>query len=544
MKLVNKLIDNKFEYFIFLLFALSTLWLKEINYLFYNTLESPDFDKYFIYIKHFFDNNLTLKEHGLMYYYLNALNFKFLYADTANTLYFFHKSIQQVNFYIYLFGLLGYFNLFRFFNFSKISIYLTFIFINFFPPSISMRLVFKPEVLAFSLMPWVIYFIEKYSKDKKIKNLIFCIPFLTSAVTLKGNVLVIILIYLFFSYYKLIFKMKVKNLALIVLLFFSATLMVTLENNSANGKNILDLQSGASLESKYNFKAPSSIIYKVDLYELLSSPIKHGHADSFIGITLLETTGDYFDLYWDNDSSNFFKNRKSLIEFRQSSEIKGPKFNSENFTVTIYQQRNTDVYLYESIGLIISTYLFYLLIKNVLQNKKYRKFLFAAFLGMIVLLFHSITGIPENNFDPKVGDTFKPLYYSFVLLFSFAFLLVILLESKKIKTIFVFVYMFLVVFLLGFPKEQNYDLQVNLVNNIQDSAYCEIEKIIYLSGSDFDNVDCNTNQDINISIPNANIELFKNDLSHKPFNLILIVSYLSIGFYSIIERRTNKISST
>ena len=479
-----------------------------------------------------------------MYYYLNALNFNIFYSDTANTLYVFHKSIQQVNFYIYLFGLLGYFNLFRFFNFSKISIYLTFIFINFFPPSISMRLVFKPEILAFALMPWIIYFIERYSKDKKIKNLIFCIPFLVSAITLKGNVLVILLIYLFFSYYKLIFKMRFKNFVLIILLFFSAILMVTLENNSANGKSILDLQSGASLESKYNFKAPSSIIYKADLYELLSSPIKHRHADSFIAITLLETNGDYFDLYWDNDGSNYFKNRKSLIEFRQSNEIKGPEFNSENFTVTIYQQRNTDVYLYESIGLIISIYLFYLLIKNTLQNKKYRKFLFAAFLGMIVLLFHSITGIPENNFDPLVGDTFKPLYYSFVLIFSFAFLLVILFESKKIKTIFVFVYMFLVVFLLGFPKEQNYDFQLNLVNNIQDSVYCEIEKIIYLSGSDFENVDCNTNQDINISSTDANIELFKNDLNHKPFNLILIVSYLSIAFYSIIERRANKISST
>ena len=543
MKLGDKLINNKFEYFILFLFASSTLWLKEINYLFYDTLESPDFDEYFIYIKHFFDNNLTSKEHGLMYYYLHALNFDIFYSDTANTFEVFHKSIQQVNFYIYLFGLLGYFNLFRFFNFSKISIYLTFIFINFFPPSISMRLVFKPEILAFALMPWVIYFIEKYSKDKKIKHLVFCIPFLVSAVTLKGNVLVIVLVYLFFSYYKLIFKIKFKNLALIILLFFSATLMLTLENNSANGKGLLDLQSGAAVKSNYDYKAPLSIIYKADLYELSSSPIKHRHADSFIAITLLETNGDYFDLYWDNDSSSYFKNRKSLIEFRQSNEIKGPEFNSENFTVTIYQQRNTDVYLYESIGLIISIYLFYLLIKNTLQNKKYRKFLFATFLGMIVLLFHSITGIPENNFDPTVGDTFKPLYYSFVLIFSFAFLLVILFDSKKIKTIFVFVYMFLIVFLLGFPKEQNYDFQANLVNNIQDSAYCEIEKIIYLSGSDFENVDCSAKQDINISSKDANIEFFKNDLNHKPFNLVLIVSYLSIAFYSIMERRANKTSS-
>ena len=117
-----------------------------------------------------------------------------------------------------------------------------------------MRLVFKPEILAFALMPWVIYFIEKYSKDKKIKHLVFCIPFLVSAVTLKGNVLVIVLVYLFFSYYKLIFKIKFKNLALIILLFFSATLMLTLENNSANGKGLLDLQSGAAVKSNYDYK--------------------------------------------------------------------------------------------------------------------------------------------------------------------------------------------------------------------------------------------------------------------------------------------------
>tara|TARA_B100000029_G_scaffold496660_1_gene563264 strand:- start:197 stop:1225 length:1029 start_codon:yes stop_codon:yes gene_type:complete len=336
--------------------------------------------------------------------------------------------------------------------------------------------------------------------------------------------------------------MRLKNFLLIMVLFFSTTLMVTLENNSANGKNILDIQSGSSIESNYDFKAPLSIIYKTDLYELLSSPIKHNHADSFIGITLLETTGDYFDLYWDNDATNYFKNRINFIEFRQSNEIKGAEFNSENFAITIYQQRKTDVYIYESIGLIISIFLFYLLIKNTVKNKKYRKFLFAAFLGMIVLLFHSITGIPKNNFDPLVGDTFKPLYYSFVFIFSFAFLFAILFESKKIKTTYLFVYMFIVIFLLGFPKEQNYDLQANMVNRIQDSVYCEIEKRIYLRGSDFENINCRMNREINPNSADPNIEFFKNDLNHKPFNLILIVSYISIAIYSMINKRTIKIS--
>ena len=90
----------------------------------------------------------------------------------------------------------------------------------------------------------------------------------------------------------------------------------------------------------------------------------------------------------------------------------------------------TDVYLYEVIGLLLSIFLFYNLITKALQKSKLRKFLLASFIGMAVLLFHSITGIPKNNFDPLVGDTFKPLYYSFVLIFSFTILVAIQLSEK------------------------------------------------------------------------------------------------------------------
>ena len=540
MKLSEKIINNKLEYFLFLFLAITTLWLKEMNFLFYDTNQSPDFNTYFVYIKHFFDNSLTSKEHGLMYYYLHALNYDIFYSDSVNTYFALHKSIQQVNFYIHLFGLFGYFKLFRYLNYSKTSIYLTFIFINFFPPSISLRLVFKPEVLAFALMPWIIYFIERYSKEKNIKHLVFCIPFLVSAITLKGNVLVIVLVYLFLSYFKLIFKMNLKNFLLILVLFLSTTFAITFENNSANGKNILDIQSGAAGRSNYDFKAPKSIVYKMNFYSLMSRPIQHNHADSFISITLLETTGDYFNLYWDNDGTNYFKSRKNFIEFKQSNEIKGPRFNSENFSITIYQQRNTDVYIYESIGLVISIYLFYLLVKNTFENKKNRKFLMAIFLGMIIILFHAITGIPKNNFDPLLGDTFKPLYYSFVFMLSFAFLSVSLFESKKIKITSLFLYIFLIVFLLGFPKQKDYDLQVGLVNKIEDSIYCEVEKSMYLKDSDFENIDCRKTQE---KIPNPddpNRELFENTLNHKPLNLLLIFTNVLLAFYSILNKKLVK----
>ena len=57
---------------------------------------------------------------------------------------------------------------------------------------------------------------------------------------------------------------------------------MTLENNRVNGKSILDIQSGSTIEENYNFKAPPSIIYKIDIFKMLSSPIKYNHAKSFL----------------------------------------------------------------------------------------------------------------------------------------------------------------------------------------------------------------------------------------------------------------------
>ena len=97
-----------------------------------------------------------------MYYYLHSLYYSFSFSDLLNFDINLDKSIQQVNFYIYLFGLFGYYVLLRFHKFSRSVIFGVLTFINFFPPAISMRLVFKPEILAFALFPWIIYLIEKF----------------------------------------------------------------------------------------------------------------------------------------------------------------------------------------------------------------------------------------------------------------------------------------------------------------------------------------------------------------------------------------------
>ena len=153
-KLQNYLLNNKLISLNFLILILSVLWLKEINYLFYDTFESPDINKYFVYFDHFADTDLkTAREHGLMYYYLQYLNYFFQYNSFSNIEMFLHKSIQEVNFWIYMYGLLGYFYLLRLYKFKNSTIFITFIFLNFFPVSIVLRLVFKPEILAFAFLP-------------------------------------------------------------------------------------------------------------------------------------------------------------------------------------------------------------------------------------------------------------------------------------------------------------------------------------------------------------------------------------------------------
>ena len=537
-KFKNYLINNRLISLNFLILILSVLWLKEINYLFYDTIESPDINKYFIYFDHFFNNQTTNKEHGLMYYYLHSLNYSFFYSEFSNISLFVHKSIQQVNFYIFVFGLIGYYYLLRFMNFSLNVVFASLLFINFFPPSISMRLVYKPEILAFALLPWVIYLFEKYLRSKNIIYLILSIPMIVSTITIKGNVLVIVSLYLFFSYFKIFINTPKKTLFLLLIISLVLFSALSLENNNANGKSILDIQSGSSIEENYDFKAPISIIYKTDMYELLSSPIKHDHADSFIGITLLETSGDYFDLYWDNDATDFFKNRKKIFSFVQSNEIKGPEFDENSSNIIIYQQRMTDVYLYDAISLLLSIFLFYFLIKNILKNRKYRKFLLASFFGMSVLLFHSITGIPKNNFDPLVGDTFKPLYYSFVLIFSTTFLVAVKLSEKYKRIIYIGIYCLLIIFILGFPKSSDFSASPDMIQKIENSIYCPLEKFMYTNGEDSDLINCKSNVSNQETI-NEN-SLYSNKIYQKPINLIFIFLNLISALYVIANNRLSK----
>ena len=109
--LANKNFQN---IIILLIFLISLLWLKQTNFLFYNSAKSPDYSEYLVYFKHFANPDfVTGREHGLMYYYLHYFNSFYQYNSISYSEVFMHKSIQEVNFWIYIYGL------FRIFLFIK-----------------------------------------------------------------------------------------------------------------------------------------------------------------------------------------------------------------------------------------------------------------------------------------------------------------------------------------------------------------------------------------------------------------------------------------
>lgn len=516
------------------LFLISLLWLKQTNFLFYDSTQSPDFAEYFVYFEHFANSEFkTLREHGLMYYYIHYINYYFQYNTFSNSEIFFHKSIQEVNFWIYTFGLFGYYNLLKFYKFKTSIIFLTFLFLNFFPTSIVLRLVFKPEILAFALLPWILYSIEIFKKGNNILYMYLLIPMLVSCITLKGNILALVSIYLLLTNLNIFSKIKAKHLLLIFLLITISFLLVSYENSFANEKNILDVQSGAALRSNYNNKAPVNIIYNLNFYDLVVSPIKNYHADSFVGITLLETTGDYFGLYWNNDSSGYSMDRTELLRFEKSPEILLPTYNQETKNLVIYTQKNTDLYLKASMGLILSIIFFFLIFKHLYRRSDYRKYIFAFVLGGMLLNIHVITGFPANNFDPNLGDTFKPHYYSFLFLLSTVFFVASYLRDNKKFYSYIFIYVFLMLFLLGFPKTPTQDIMQNISYYIEYSDFCQFESRIYENRYGIDRVNC-FDKELTKDLLEPTKKFFGDSFLIKPINFLLILfSIVSSIFISI-----------
>ena len=463
--------------FLTLFFGLSLFFTKQMNFLFYYSIDSPDFDDYYIYLEYLANNiSSTGREQGLFYYYLQSWYFYLFNSgfEDPTFLTYLHRSIQQVNFLLYVLGLIGFFLLFKKFNYKTNAILCTLIFLNFLPLSIMQRIIFKPEILSFALLPWLIFSLESFRTSRKFKYLIFALIFFVISISSKGSVFAMYVVFFLIFYGKIIFQLNKKQFISIFILFFVMLSFLLYEDVTSNGQNLVQLESGSTLDPTYDFKAPLSILYDIDMYQLVASPIKYKHSNSFISITLLDTFGDYFDIFWDNDSSLYSKNRKDVIEIRESKVIQGPEFNSAKNTVVFYLQNNTDLYMRKFVGLIMSIVFFYVYFMNLKIKNDQRKFLLAPLVGVFVILFHIISGFPVNNFNPSMGDTLKPIYYGHFFVLAAAFLSVRLFDKKIWNRFYLIPYILLVLFIFGFPKvvDEEFKNDLNAINSFSHS--CEI----------------------------------------------------------------------
>lgn len=510
-----------------LIFLASLLYVKEINYIYFDSTQSADFGKYFSYFEYFFGiKETSYREHGTLFYYLHSLNFSRYSLDISgeNFYYLLNKSIQEINFSLYVVGVVGYYKLLSHFKFNKTQIFATLTVLNFLPMVIAMIITFKPEIMVFSFLPWILLCLEKFKKNSNITYLFIAIPVLAIVISSKGSAFGMIGLYLLITNISFISKLKLKDIVFLILIFGSIVAIISVQDYKVNQANILQVEH----EEKYKNNAPIKILYNFDFVKTIKSPVKNNHSSSFISLTLLDTFGDYFDIYWNNDSSLYFKNRQDVLLVQESYDLLAPKINFTNKTITINAQRLTDIYLTSSIGIFLSLIFYIQIFKNLFNRNLYSKFILAPFIGIGLVLMQSILGFPRQNWDPLVGDSIKPYYYGFFITLSFVFLVISFLKKYRFSYFLIPFFILCSLHILGFPKENNFDY-VNEISEVNSfSSQCVINKYLFKELKDFENSSCDnltsTKRDVYVEY-----SYFKSSPKLTTVNTLLLI-YLGVLF--------------
>ncbi len=536
--------QNKFYIFATIIYIFSLLFVKEMNFLFYNTTDSPDFYRYFGYLEYNAGIiDYTDNEQGFAYYDIQSIYFYLKNYDITSNNFFVYigKSIQEVNFILFLIGSAGVAKLLSTFKYNKVQIIVAMIFINFMPISIAQRIVFKPEILAFALFPWVLVLLEKFFQTQDKLYLITAGSLSIILFSQKGSIFGMTIFVLIIYYSSKFLRLKdKKNIFLILLPLLVFFVLLFQENNQLNQKNIFNIESISEREAKYDNKGTLSLLYKVNPKSLIYLPYKHRHNYSVMHITLLDSFGDYFDLYWDDDSQNYFKGRKDIVNFSLSEKMQPPKLNIQTNQITIFVQEDTDnSYLRKTTSLFISFFFCFMLVKHFLRaDKNRKKFLTLPFIGFLILTTHIITGFPENNFDPNIGDTLKPLYYSFLIVIGMSFLIAEISNNKIKANIVLIVFIPLFLFLYGFPKNytDNLNIEINELNSY--SLFCATNTKYFNFEYDYEKNYCVEKEDLNpYLISYDNFEYFEKQPNFHLFNYSIILLNIALGAYLFIRKK-------
>jgi len=416
-KLNNKNLLSSF------IFGTTLLLSFAIGEIYYNSVDGTDFYRYFNYLEYFRGGiDSPGREQGILYYWFVSIFVKasrqFYLVSDWETIY--SSAIQISNFLIYLVGLGGMYCLFKSYLYEHSDIMYTLSILNFFPPMYGARLILKPEIIGFAFLPWVIVMIDKYFDTKEIKYIFYSVPLTSLLLTSKGTVAGVTVFVLLYFYAQRLREVNFKHLLYSITALLACFILLFIENSVINGYNIFTHPQS----EQYLNRASISFIFNFNISDLFNYPYRNHHANSFIGITLIDTFGDYFEKYWDHERSLLSRNRIEVFN-------------------TPLSRRWVSI----TLSFLFLLFSFY---KN---NKNMPKFNYIYIVGAFTLLL-SAFGIFGLNFNPGKGDTLKTHYYSFVLAITFAVLIINFIKNRNfvIKILITFTSFLIFMFLMGFPK--------------------------------------------------------------------------------------------
>ena len=397
--------------------------------------------------------------------------------------------------FLYLVGILGLYKVLKTYNYKDREIYLALSIINL-TNSVCNKIHNEARNIRIFLLTWLIYFVKKYKTLKKPSYLFKSLPIICLIFTSKGSMLGMIGLFLFLYFLDELLNLFKTNRYLLIILILSLVVLlipIYFENYNINNLNVLDYQP----PEQYQNNAPVDIIYNFDLKEFINQPTRNNHASSFIAITLLDTFGDYFQLYWEYEYSLTNTSRKSLFLTGDFSI----DYDRKEISIPIDNRFLNLEYYRIFISVILAILFYFSVAKKIISklDKDKKIIIISPIISALLLLIQVISGFPAQNWDPSKGDTLKPYYYSFFLLISISFLLVEYLKKKN----FIFKFSMLIIlfithiFLIGFPKANNSSFDNEVIYRNNHLVTCELNNLIFSQTLfEKENINCLSNEEV------------------------------------------------
>ena len=544
--LLNKPIKNIKKSFYKTLFLVSFYYSSITLYLTYSVIDSPDFAKYYNYFLFYSGNieNLNI-EQGHVYFFINyifILIFSSIYDFfTLNEL--INLTIQFVNSFIFLFGCFG---LVKFLSkkYKVENIYLVLSIICITPPSIELRLTFKPEIMAFAAIGWLFYYVDLISNQKKEAYFINLILLLSFVITSKISIGILISIILFFNTLlnnkKLLKQINLKHIALFLVIIIG----LLFENYKLNEQFITTVYH----EEKYNNTANSDFFKKFNSRDFIDNPNKYFFYDSFIGITMFDAFNDFFGFYSNSEHTQLNKDRKSFFKVVFDGGTVLPlniKFDKIEKTFTFsgpYDRGwNEANYIDETrlkISFVFSAIFYFLLFLFAVFKRETRIIMLSPFISLLILSLSALGVFGTKNFDLNTGDSFKSFYYGFFILVSFVVLLCEVFKYNHFKKIISIILILLMLFFIGFPFDYSQANEELITYKNSYLPFCKINTPAIQSLLSVERaIQCNSDSiSMNLITPDSNLESLTYDLVKIPFlNLLLLAMYFSLFFSKVRE---------